>query len=293
MKHKFAWPTLALIIVVYAAWGALLFVEPWWIASPLLGTTIALQASLQHEVLHGHPFKSSRKNMALVWFSLSVVIPFTRFRDMHLAHHQDASLTDPYDDPETNFLDPVVWDKLSRLMQGMLLLNNTLLGRLIIGPVIGLVTFVLGEWRNRTPATMRQWLGHLPAGIGVLWLVSTSPLSLWTYGFAVYLALSILKLRTFLEHQPAARASHRSVIVERGGLFGFLFLNNNLHVVHHMHPKVPWYQLPQLYRTNKDHYLRRNGGYVYPSYGAIMRAYAWHRKDPVAHPLWQKRPEAR
>ncbi|MFT4742895.1 MAG: fatty acid desaturase [Yoonia sp.] len=290
MDHNFSWPTLALIIIVYAAWGGLLFVDPWWISGPLLAIMIALQASLQHEVLHGHPFKNSRKNMALVWLSLSVVIPFTRFRDTHLAHHQDALLTDPYDDPETNFLDPLVWNKLPRAAQVVLLLNNTLLGRLIIGPALGLIAFVQSEWRGRTPTTMRQWVGHLPAVGIVLCAVSLSPQSLWTYGFAVYLALSILKLRTFLEHQPAERASHRSVIVERGGLFGFLFLNNNLHVVHHMHPNVRWYRLPQLYRANKAHYLRCNGGYVYPSYCAIARAYAWRRKDPVAHPLWQKKP---
>lgn len=290
MDNKFAWPTFALIIIVYAVWGLLLFVDPWWIASPFLGITIALHASLQHEVLHGHPFKCARKNMALVWLSLSVVIPFTRFRDTHLAHHQDALLTDPYDDPETNFLDPLVWNKLPRLVQGVLLLNNTLVGRLIIGPAIGLGAFAASEWRNRTPQTICQWAGHLPGTGVVLGLVWLSPLSIWTYGFAVYLALSVLKLRTFLEHQPAERVSHRSVIVEQGGFFGFLFLNNNLHVVHHMHPKVPWYQLPQLYRANKAHYLRRNGGYVYPSYGAIVRAYAWRSKDPVAHPLWQKEP---
>ena len=92
MDYKFSWPTLALIIVVYVAWGGLLFVDPWWISVPLLGVTIALHASLQHEVLHGHPFKSARKNMALIWLSLSIVIPFARFRDTHLAHHQDALL---------------------------------------------------------------------------------------------------------------------------------------------------------------------------------------------------------
>ena len=290
MDNKFSWPTLALIIFVYAAWAGLLFVGHWWISSPLLGVTIALHASLQHEVLHGHFFKSARKNMALIWLSLSIVIPFARFRDTHLAHHQDALLTDPYDDPETNFVDQRVWNSMPRVVQGALMLNNTLMGRLIIGPVIGLIAFAQSEWCGRTPTTVRQWAGHLPAVGIVLCIVILSPQSLWTYGFAVYLALSILKLRTFLEHQPAERSSHRSVIVERGGLFGFLFLNNNLHVVHHMHPKVPWFQLPQLYRSNRAHYLRCNGGYVYPSYGAIMRAYAWRRKDPVAHPLWQKEP---
>ncbi len=105
---------------------------------------------------------------------------------------------------------------------------------------------------------------------------------------AAYLGLSILKLRTFLEHQAHVRASGRSVIVERGGVFGFLFLNNNLHVVHHMHPQVAWYDLPALYRSRKAHYLRRNGGYFYGSYGEVFRRYLWTAKDPVVHPLWRR-----
>ncbi len=33
---------------------------------------------------------------------------------MHMAHHRDAILTDPYDDPESNYLDPAVWARLPR-----------------------------------------------------------------------------------------------------------------------------------------------------------------------------------
>jgi fatty acid desaturase len=36
-------------------------------------------------------------------------VPYLRFRDTHLAHHHDPNLTDPYDDPESNFQDPAVW----------------------------------------------------------------------------------------------------------------------------------------------------------------------------------------
>ena len=287
MDQKFAWPTLGLIIIVYVAWGLLLFIGPWWGVVPVLAVVIALQSSVQHEVLHGHPFRSLAKNTAMAWVSLSVVIPYTRFRDTHLAHHYDPLLTDPYEYPETNYLDPVVWHGLPRMLQWILLVNNTLLGRLIIGPLIGIFTFLRMEWCGRTAITTRQWLGHLPAAGIVIGAVYLSPLSVWTYAAAVYLALSILKLRTYLEHQASDRASHRSAIVEGGGIFSFLFLNNNLHVVHHMHPKVPWYDLPRLYRENKAHYLRRNGWYMYPSYGAVFRAYAWRRKDPLSHPIWQ------
>ena len=56
-----------------------------------------------------------------------------------------------------------------------------------------------------------------------------------------------------------------------------------------MHPAVPWYELPALYASRREHYLRRNGAYVYRSYGQIIRQYFWHAKDPVPHPLWPVR----
>jgi fatty acid desaturase len=65
-----------------------------------------------------------------------------------------------------------------------------------------------------------------------------------------------------------------------------LFLNNNFHVVHHMHPGVAWYKLPALYFGNRAHYLRRNDGYQYRSYAEIFRQFLFRAKDPVPHPIW-------
>lgn len=110
----------------------------------------------------------------------------------------------------------------------------------------------------------------------------------WAFVFCAYAALSILKIRTFLEHQAHERARGRTVIIEDRGPLSWIFLNNNLHVVHHMHPKMPWYRLPNLFRSNRDRYLSRNDGYYFASYGEVFRRYFWTRKDPVAHPLWRK-----
>lgn len=288
MKRTFEWQTFTLAIGVYVVWYRLLFVESWWVSAPLLAVVITLQSSVQHELLHGHPFVSERKNAVLGWLSLIAIIPYARFRDTHLAHHYDPDLTDPYEDPETNYLDPTVWQRLSKPVKLVLRMNNTLAGRLVLGPIIGAIMFGHSEYRNRTANSLRQWAWHLPAVAILMTVVWISPTSLWTYVLAIYLAMSILKLRTFLEHQAADRASHRTAIIERGGVFGFLFLNNHLHVVHHMHPKVAWYDLPMLYRRNKSRYLRRNGGYVLESYGDVWRAYAWRAKDPIAHPIWKE-----
>ena len=85
--------------------------------------------------------------------------------------------------------------------------------------------------------------------------------------------------------EAAARVSGRTAIIEDRGPLAWLFLNNNLHVVHHMHPRVPWYRLPRLYAANRARYAGRNGGYVYGSYAQVFRRYFLRPKDPVAHPL--------
>jgi fatty acid desaturase len=74
-------------------------------------------------------------------------------------------------------------------------------------------------------------------------------------------------------------------VIEDRGPLALLFLNNNLHAVHHMHPQVAWYRLPAVYSANRDHYLRRNDGYIYRNYAQIFRAYLFRAKDPVPHPL--------
>ncbi len=281
------WPTLALILACYAAWIGALWVLPFALFIPIVAIIIALHASLQHEVIHGHPFSLQWLNDALIWPPLTLVVPYARFKATHLAHHTDATLTDPYEDPETNFLDPAVWDRLPRAIQTLLIWNNTLAGRFVVGPAIGTIMFFISEWRMRDVAVVRGWALHIPALIFTLAIVSASPTPIGAYFIAAYLAMSLLKLRTFLEHKAHERASGRSVIIEDRGPFAFLFLNNNLHVVHHMHPKVPWYDLPALYQSRKEHYQRRNDGYVYRSYAQVFARYLWRRKDPVAHPLWR------
>lgn len=284
------WPTLALIIGCYGAWLAVLFWAPWGVALALLIPVIALQSSLQHEVLHGHPFQNRVVSEALVMGSLNLAIPYLRFRDTHLAHHTDATLTDPYDDPESNYLDPTVWTRLPRMCRAMLRINNTLLGRMLIGPALGQVMFMATDARQiRAPGVAFGWAVHIATAVPIVALVVVSPTPLWVYLIACYGALSVLKIRTFLEHQAHERARGRTVIVEDRGPLAFLFLNNNYHVVHHMHPRVPWYALPQLYAANREKYLRCNGAYRYASYGQIFRQHLLHTKDPVAHPLFVKK----
>lgn len=285
------WPTLALLLATYAAWAigtTVLYGLSPTLGILLTGLAIAQFSSLQHEILHGHPFRSKALNEALAFPAFTLTVPYGRFRDTHLAHHHDPILTDPYDDPESNYLDPAVWARLPRPHKALFRLNNTLLGRITLGPILGNILWLVTEWkglRRNDPGLRRDWALHALGLIPVIAWLSYAAMPWWAYLLSAWIGHALLKIRTFLEHRAHEAARARTVIIEDRGPLALLFLNNNLHVVHHMHPAVPWYRLPALYAGNRDHYQRRNDGYVYRSYLDIFRAHLFRAKDPVPHPL--------
>jgi fatty acid desaturase len=286
------WPTVFLWLGCWLTWLIALFVLPLLstvLAGILLVFVLVLQSSLSHEALHGHPFRAKWVNDGMAMLSLGLFIPYIRFRDTHLAHHIDERLTDPYDDPETNFCDPAVWDKMPKWQHVLMNANNTLMGRMLIGPVISQLSFMRGDWQAMRAGAREvtvAWALHLVSCVIVVGIVVASDLSIWAYLVSCYFAMSILKIRTFLEHRAHNDAIARTVIIDDAGPLAFLFLNNNLHAVHHMHPQVAWYDLPQLYRQNAQSYDGFNEGYNYASYAQIFKTYFVKAKDPVPHPLW-------
>ena len=278
------WPTLCLFIASYAMWLVALFGVSYVPLSIALCTVlIAFQASLQHEAIHGHPFRAVWANTLLAWPPLTLFVPYLRFRDTHIDHHSNCELTDPFDDPETNYCSAQFWQSRTAICREILSFNNTLAGRLIVGPAIGVVFFLVTDLRN--PKALRGWLWHVPAVSAVLAVVIASPLPVWAYLVACYGAMALLRIRTFAEHQAHDLARGRSVIIEDNGPLALLFLNNNLHAVHHAYPQVPWYRLPALYRRNKARFQRMNDGYLFTTYADVFRRYLFRRKDPVVHPL--------
>ncbi|WP_371056285.1 fatty acid desaturase [Rhodosalinus sp. K401] len=293
--RRVEWPTLALLVGAYGVWAlGTTWAAAFWLPHGIVLVALsgALHSSLSHEVLHGHPFRNPLLNAALVFPALTLVVPYLRFKDTHLAHHNDAIITDPYDDPESNYRDPRVWARLPAWQKRLLAFNNTLAGRLLVGPAIGQWAFMAADWRAIRAGDRRVlagWLLHVPAvALVVFWMGAVAAMPWWAYLFSVYGALSILKIRTFLEHQAHEKPRARTVIVEDRGPLSLLFLNNNLHVVHHMHPRVPWYRLPAVYAANRAHYLARNDSYRYASYGEVFARYFRRAKDPVPHPLWPR-----
>lgn len=279
----------------YAIWAGAVFLLPEisLLASVIgAGVAIALHSSLQHEAIHGHPTRFAAVNAALVFPALALIVPYGRFRDDHLEHHRDERLTDPYDDPETNYLDPQIWARFSAPVRWLWRANNTLLGRMVIGVPLGYGLWIasdIGRMRHGARAVISGWLWHLPAVALVIWALAHASMPAWAYGVSVWIGLGLLKIRTFLEHVAHERCRCRSVIIEDRGPLALLFLNNNYHALHHAHPKLAWYKIPSHYRARRDYYLRRNDGYSFRSYAEVMRRYFLKTKDPVAHPLYDPR----
>jgi fatty acid desaturase len=289
------WPTIAVLAGCYGAWlaatafyaelGAVLAVA-------ILAPLVTLHSSLQHEALHGHPTRSAALNEALVWPPLGLLFPYRRFKALHLRHHNDAALTDPYDDPESFYLAIADWQRLPGWLQKVLDFNNTFFGRFTIGPLVMLVGFVGSELQliqDGDRKVLFAWLHHFGGVALVLtWTTHVCGIPAWLYLGIAYLGLSILTVRTFAEHQAHETPGGRTVIVEASPVFGLLFLNNNLHYVHHEHPRVPWYELPALYRARRAEFLAANGSYSFGGYGEMFRRYLFRRKTPVPHPILRR-----
>jgi len=285
------WPTWALLSATYGVWAAATFGGgPLWLMMPVLAVAMAQHSSLQHEVLHGHPTKWTWVNEALVALPIGLFIPYGRFRDTHLQHHFDPNLTDPYDDPESNYFYPEDWHKLPRPLAWVLEANTTLAGRMVFGPALGLWFFyrddLLLMFRMRDPRVALAWALHLPMVALILWLLPAGMLG--AYLIAAYAGLSLIRVRSFLEHQAHEHVQARTVIVEDKGFWALLFLNNNLHLVHHAHPQLPWFKLPSVYRARRDRYLRQNRGYLYRNYADVFRRHLFRSKDAPAHPIWHR-----
>ncbi|QPC95207.1 fatty acid desaturase [Mesorhizobium sp. INR15] len=289
---------MVLAFFCYGTWFAAgLFLWPSYpiLALIVMAVTLALQSSIMHEVLHGHPTRNALVNEAFVFLPIGVTWPFRRFKTIHLRHHADERLTDPLDDPESYYQALWMHEDMPSWMKFLLKVNNTMAGRLVLGPWLSCIGFFIDDAKHVIAGDKpicKAWLLHAIGLAIVLPIVQFGfGIPVWLYVLVpVWLGQSLISIRTYAEHQWSEHPEGRTVIIERTPL-SFLFLNNNLHFVHHKSPTVAWYQLPKLFRDRRDEWLRMNNGYAYPNYFALIKAYAFKPKEPIIHPVLRRAPE--
>jgi fatty acid desaturase len=285
-------PSWLVAVLVYSGFCLVTWFHtalPWWLLPSLGGLLIAWHGSLQHEAVHGQLAARRWLNDLPALPPLSLWLPFPIYRATHRAHHDFEILTEPWRDPESFYVDRATWRRLPGLVRGLLYAHNTLLGRFLLGPVLVIGQFFWAEWRALAAGDRRHrniWLWHLPAALlVVVWVQAVCGLPLWQYLLSFVLpGASLTLVRSFAEHKAAYTPYERTAVVEAGRFLSLLYLNNNLHYVHHKRPDLPWHALPAYYRTRRGELLEENGGLIYRGYCEIVTRFLLRPVDAPAHP---------
>jgi fatty acid desaturase len=289
------WPTMAVALAIHGGFIVLTLCFnslPLLLSACLGALLLAWYGSLQHETIHGHPTSSKRFNALLGALPLSLWIPYAIYRQTHLRHHRYRGhrLTQVEHDPESYYLPTAVIAQAGPLKRGLFAANCTLAGRLILGPAITLATFWAGELKlilNGDRRRARIWLMHAVAvAVVATWLAVVCHISLLAYlAFVVYPSVAVTQLRSFAEHRAHADPRQRTRAVEAHPFWALIFLNNNLHIAHHAHPRLPWYKLPAAWQEVRPaaqaHGLTFHGGYWEVARRYLFRRFIHLERDGI------------
>jgi fatty acid desaturase len=284
-------PTWVVALVLYSAWAALIWFHEtltWWIVAPVGIYLVAWHFSLQHEAIHS--FRSAPKwlRWAVVMPPLGLWLPFPLYCAAHSKHHQNTHLTLPGVDTESFYVRQADWTKLSPLRRALLSMNLTLAGRVLLGPILRLEKLIVREFTRGDFAHVPHWIVHIVLVAALFWYISgVAGMPWWQYVlFIAWPAFGLGWVRSFAEHRYGHRPGERTAITESNLFWGLLFLNNNLHAVHHVFPKMPWWQIPAHWRANRAQILKHNGNLYFRGYGEVAGKWLLKPIFTPPHPRW-------
>jgi len=285
-------PTLGVAVAIYGGfllWSLNFSAMPLWLAVPLGSVLLAWHGSLQHETIHGHPTASKRLNALIGGVPLSLWIPYAVYRKTHLQHHRHTRqrLTEVGHDPESFYRPSGHLATVGRIRRALLTANCTLAGRIVLGPLITVVTFWSQELRAMRSSRKHLliWCRHAIGAAAVLaWTVGVAQVPWYVYVLIVYLSVSLTHVRSFAEHFADEHSHSRTNVVEAGPLWALLFLNNNLHIAHHAQPARPWHELPSVWRQLRPK-LANTGRVFAGGYSEVCRKHLFRPFITPEHPV--------
>ena len=293
LKSPGDWRTLVIAVLVYGGWLATVFLHkqmPWWATFALLTWFGAWHLSLQHELVHGHPFRNSKLNAALASLSLTMWVPFLSFKRDHISHH-NSTLTHPKLDTESYYSMPEQWQHSGRFLRSIYWANRTIAFRLTIWSVFSTVQYFFADsWRaiRNVDNARSAWVLHIPALIAVTYIVNNlAGMSMIEYLIGgVFASHSLNMMRSFAEHKTLGDESTRTAIIDAGLVMSLLMLNNNLHIAHHDEPSAPWYKVPEVAeRLNAFERAQKIDALYKGGYGELLRRFTF---KPYDQPVYSK-----
>ena len=292
LREPAEWRTLLVVVAVYALTALTVIryetLTP-WLAVPFLAVLGAWHLSMQHEVLHGHPFKNQFLNDAIGSIPVTLWIPYLAFKKDHLEHHV-SDLTNPALDNESYYVSQEQWDKAGKIRRAAWTANRTILFRMFVWTIVSTITYVLSVLKRAVRGEQGDRLAVALHAVGVafvVYLVSLSSMPLWVFALGTVYGGRILNaIRPFPEHKYQSGVETRTAMIMAGPFMSLLMLNNNLHIAHHDEPWVPWYRYSNLMdRVNAVQRAREAGVLYEGGYAEVFRRFSF---TPVDSPVRER-----
>ena len=284
------WRTIAVIVAIYGLTVLTVLrheVLTPWLTIPALSVLGAWHLSMQHETIHGHPFRHIWLNDLIGSIPVTLWIPYFSFKKDHIEHHQ-SDLTHPGLDNESYYVSPEAWASAGKLRKAAYWANRTILFRMFVWTIVSTVTYLWSKIRLMLRGDKQTWFAmatHVAGLVVVVYFVrSVAGMPLWQFALGTTYGGRILNaIRPFPEHKYQSNTEVRTAMVMAGPFMSLLMLNNNLHVAHHEEPGVAWYEVPNLSaRVNAVDRAREAGLLYEGGYAEVFRRFSF---KPMGAPL--------
>jgi ferredoxin-NADP reductase/fatty acid desaturase len=289
-----AWPTAALYVgtlVLFAVEMAGLLVgdlSP-WLTVPMGAAVTFLMFSVLHESTHHAISTNTWVNNAFGHLSVLLVVPWAPYalvKFIHIEHHRNTN--------ESKSIDPDAWCEEGPAWQLPLRWAT-----IDLWYVVFYLRRLPDRPRREVAATFTVFTAVIGGFVAVAAAGHGSEL-LW--GFLVPQRFGMLVLAWWFDYLPhhgltvtQREDKYRATRVRVGGegLLTPLFVYQNYHLVHHLHPSIPFYRYVRAWKRNEQAYLDRNaaistwfGRSLTPSeYRTWRRLTDEITRRPTFHPL--------
>ena len=255
-----AWPTLALMLGAFLLWGGsvaalLADVWPWWVSTLLSGIAAYALFTVAHDASH-HAASSDRRlntwigRIATPFFAPHAPFPVWRF--IHMQHHRFTNHHDDGRDPDGYTMRGPRWQRLLRFLTIDLYYMVFYLPKLRSRPRAEKVELLIQCAIVGTVTAAAVATGHAFEIVAVYYLPCRLAVLFLAFAFD-YLP------HNGLHHKPSEdrlKTTRNRVGAER--LLTPALLYQNYHLVHHLHPVVPFYRYLKVWRRNEEQYLARD-----------------------------------
>jgi len=277
--------------LAYYTWGT------WWSLLWLLvyGNVYCFSNAIWHEISHKTAFKSKFLNEFFYYISsfMSYFEPI-RWRFTHFAHHGNTySAQNPYDH-EIEYGNDLK-KTLNRLIIniipfGELLFFKNSIALEIIRHAIGIKTQVMIDSIPENARSKCILISRIYVTIWfliILWSLSvTSWLPVLYFVLPQFYGRTLHKIVSFTQHAGLARdiKDHRISSREMylNSILSFLYWKMEYHIVHHLFPTIPSYNLEKLHYHLKDQLPKTNKGLI-DAYKEIIPALLKQKEDSGYH----------